>query len=77
MAKTLLPKEEWLKQQQARKKANTCAFNNYNDVTDDMVDRFWNRYKSKLVDEEDIRNGWDKAYDIAKMLYPNATITKK
>ena len=67
-AKKWLPKEEWIKQQREAKKKSTCAFNDYEDVTQEMVDKFWEkeRYAEKLIDKKDIRKEWQDAYDTAK-----------
>ena len=67
-AKKCIPKEEWIKQQREARKKNTCAFNDYEDVTQEMVDKFWNqeRYAEKLVDEKNIRKEWKDAYETAK-----------
>ena len=67
-AKKWIPKEEWIKQQRETKQKNTCAFNDYEDVTQEMIDKFWSqeRYAEKLVDEKNIRKEWKAAYDTAK-----------
>jgi hypothetical protein len=66
-----LPREEWLKQQAAQREArkkNVCAFNNYEDVTPDMVNRFWSqsRYAEGLVPMNYIRPEFQPAYEKAK-----------
>jgi len=63
-----IPKEEWIKQQRESRKRNTCAFNDYDEVTQSMVDRFWedDRYAEKLIDINDIRPEWRNAYETAK-----------
>ena len=66
-----LPREEWEKQQQAKhesKKRETCAFNDYEDVTQEMVDNFWKKseYAENLVEYEDISKEWKPAYEKAK-----------
>lgn len=50
------------------KQRTTCAFNRYEDVTQEMVDYFFSkeRYAEKLVDEKDIRKEFKGAYEKAK-----------
>ena len=62
-----LPKEEWLKQQK-NKKPKYMSFMDYDDVTDEMVENFWNKdeYKEHLIPEDKIDNKYKKAYNIAK-----------
>ena len=45
-----------------------CAFMQYEDVTQDMVDAFWEQkeYAEKLVNKNDIRKEFKDAYEIAK-----------
>ena len=68
MTKKWLSKEEWFKQQRELRKKNICAFNTYNDVTDEMVNAFWNKpsYVDRLIPEDDIRNAFQNVYNIAK-----------
>lgn len=46
----------------------TCAFNKYDDVTQDMVDRFWSdeEYAKNLIAYSDIRDQFKPVYEIAK-----------
>ena len=63
-----LPKEEWIKQQRELKKKSVCAFNKYDDVTEEMVNNFWSQkdYAEKLIDKKDIRKEFQDIYDVAK-----------
>ena len=64
MKKKWLSPEEYAK---TRKKA-VCAFNNYDEVTQDMVNGFWSkeRYVEGLVKGEDVREEWRAVYEVAK-----------
>lgn len=66
-----LSPEEFAKAQAAAREARkktTCAFNNYEDVTQEMVDKFWEKpaYAKNLVGLDNIRFEWKPAYEKAK-----------
>ena len=44
------------------------TFKNYEDITDDDIDSFWEQadYQDGLIPKEDIRKEWKDAYDLAK-----------
>jgi hypothetical protein len=55
-------------QQAPQQKPNKCAFNKYEDVTPEMVNKFWSqeRYAVNLVDINNIRPEFQPAYEKAK-----------
>lgn len=64
-----LPRDEFLKKVRSeRKDVGWCAFRAYDEVTPDMVEKFWSagRYKDGLIPFENVRDGWKPAYETAK-----------